>query len=416
MSAAAFLRRAITGFTFVLSAGALMGQVTPQGGEHLVVGAIKGDQVWPCIAFDPAGSGAGLIGWQDSLIDGSGFGIGGALMGSAGSVISQRFQVNKAGTMSQFYPQAQILGNGRAIYVWNSRIAGTPDVYARLARPGVNAANFTTADLRVNTYTKMAQTWPVVTGLADGSAIVVWQSRNQDGSGWGVYARRILANGTFATPTEYRVTQVTDFNQRAPAITTLANGNFVIVWVSEQERFSGGVDIYGRLFSPGKGAVTDEVLINDANMLCDHPAVSALSDGGFTVVWDQVSPNGDNGKDIWGRTFSSSGYGAGASFLINTNLLGDQVSPKIASGPTGSLVVWTSIGQDGDREGVFGRFVANGSQPVGGEQQVNTSYISQQMHPAVAWNGVDRFVVLWAGFNGTTGFDLFGRNYALSSQ
>jgi hypothetical protein len=121
-----------------------------------------------------------------------------------------------------------------------------------------------------------------------------------------------------------------------------------------------------------------------------------------------------NGFDIWGRNFNTSGNPTGADFRINTYLLGDQYNPKIASGPSGSLVVWTSMAQDGSSEGVFGRFLAGGTQTSGPEMQVNTTTISKQIHPTVAWNGVDRFVVVWSSFVGSTGFDLYGQAYTLN--
>ena len=37
------------------------------------------------------------------------------------------------------------------------------------------------------------------------------------------------------------------------------------------------------------------------------------------------------------------------------------------------LIVWTSLGQDGSREGVFGQFVHGSGTPVGGEFRVNTT-------------------------------------------
>jgi len=53
-----------------------------------------------------------------------------------------------------------------------------------------------------------------------------------------------------------------------------------------------------------------------------------------------------NGYDIIARYFSASGAPVGSDFTVNTFLYGDQFRPKIASGPTGCLVVWTSMGQE----------------------------------------------------------------------
>jgi VCBS repeat-containing protein len=56
-------------------------------------------------------------------------------------------------------------------------------------------------EFRVNATTAGAQWSPAITGLSDGSFAVTWASGNQDGSGWGVYARTYtVANTAVAEP------------------------------------------------------------------------------------------------------------------------------------------------------------------------------------------------------------------------
>ena len=50
-------------------------------------------------------------------------------------------------------------------------------------------------EFQVNTYTSDNQQEPSVTGLADGGFVVTWMSANQDGSSWGVYGQRYAADG-----------------------------------------------------------------------------------------------------------------------------------------------------------------------------------------------------------------------------
>ncbi len=314
------------------------------------------------------------------------------------------------------------------IFVWQSSVSGVPCIYARFARNAAKDAtgygtNFYTGDIRVNTYVADQQVDPAVAALPDGSAIVTWASYGEDGSMWGVYARRMGQNGAAIAvekgqgTKQFQVNQYTAYNQRNPAVATLANGNFVVAWVSEQERFANSVDIYARIFGPTGVPVTDEIPVNTESNICGTPAVAPMNDGGFTVVWAQQDALvATNGWDIWGRAFSASGSPEGTDFGINTYLYGDQYGPKIAAGPAGSLVVWTSLGEDGSREGVYGRFLAGGNQVSGPEIQVNTTTISQQMQPAVAWDRVGHFLVVWTSFVGTTGFDLYGQAYVLSSS
>jgi hypothetical protein len=446
------------GGAFLAFSMALFGQtcVTNSGGEFSILGDLPGDQVWPSLSLSPSG---GCIAWQDNWVDRKGGGIGASLLDASFNA-GHTVRINKVITGRQFKPKVQLLANDNIIFVWQGSVTvgGKPCIYARFTKNPAKAAtsygtNFYTSDIQVNTYTADQQVDPAVAALPDGSAIITWSSYGENGSGsmWGVYARRLTAAGTVkkadngGSTKQFLVTQYTSFNQRNPAVAALAGGNYVIAWVSEQERSAGSVDVYSRSITatnstvgPAFGAggsvdvyariftaagvpVTDEILLDSGTNLCSSPALAALNDGGFTAVWaEKDSLVLSNGWDIWGRAFSASGSpeegSEGGEFRINTYLYGDQYQPKIAAGPSGSLVVWTSLGQDGDREGVFGRFLAGGTQVSGPEFQVNTTTVSKQMHPAVAWNGVDHFLVVWTSFVGASGFDLYGQAYVLSSS
>jgi len=398
----------------------------PQGAEFSILGPIRGDQVWPSISLSPL---AGVIVWQDNVVDNHGAGIGGSMIAQNLQKSGRIFCANKTATGDQIKPKVQLLADNNMITVWQSSVAGTPDIYARLARGTTTktessyGTNFFTIDRRVNIYIKDQQVDPAVAALPDGSAVVTWSSYGQDGSMWGVYGRKISKTGVMSPAREFLVNQYTQYNQRKPAVATLANGQFVICWISEQERFYNSADVYARIFTAAGVPVTDEIAVNSGASPCDTPDVAPLNDGGFTVVWAQKDlAVATNAWDIWGRGFTASGSPEVADFRINTFLFGDQYRPKIAAGPSGSLVVWTSMGQDGSREGVFGRFLTGGTAVGGNEMQINTTTISQQIHPAVAWNGINNFLVVWSSFVGvgeldlSSGFDLYGQAYTLNSS
>jgi len=395
-------------FALVLLAvsGALAQTVTPLGGEFSILGARTGDQVLPSLALSATEA---VLVWQDPFVDGAGQGIGMTILDNnyAGGAI---LAANKTATGNQINPQVKLLKNGITIVVWQSSVLGSPDIFARLWKGNKPL----TADIRVNAYLVDQQIDPVVDALADGGAIIAWASYGQDGSLWGIYARRFNAAGVAATPKEFLVNQYTQYNQRNPAVATLANGNYVIAWVSEQQRFAASADIYARVFTSGGMPVTDEILLNSGNRPCASPALAPLSGGGFTAAWSQKDTIASNSWDVWARPFSATGAPLGEELRINAYLYGDQYRPKLASAPNGILAVWTSMGEDGSYEGVFGRYILGGVAASGPEFQVNTTVASKQIHPTVAWNGVDRFVVIWSSFSGASGFDLFGQEYVLS--
>jgi len=398
--------------------------LTPVGSEFSILGAQSGDQVHPDLILTPNG---GMVTWEDNAVDKNGSGIGmRRFVGTTFATVPTTIHVNAIVLQDQVNPKSALLAtNGLTLFVWQSTATGNSDVYARLIKTN-NLGQ--TSDLRANTYIKDAQSAPVVVALHDGSAVIVWQSAWQDGCPSGIFARKMGANGLMTPLHEFQVNQYSDASaltrgerggRRSPAVALLANGNFIVTWVSEQQNYNilDSVDIYGRIFAPNLTPVTDEFLMSAGAMnLCANPAVVGLGDGGFMAAWserDLIVKT--NGWDVKGRAFNSDGTPSSDSFIINGFRFGDQYHPALAACPTGVMAVWTSLGQDGNREGVFGRFVLNGSQPSGDEFLVNTTRVSQQIQPTVAWNGVDRFLVVWTSFIARFGFDLYGQVYTLNS-
>jgi len=435
MSFSLFARRAAICFCWGLFLGipaAVFGQTNyyrTNGTEYAIIGSLPGDQVFPDVAVTPSG---GFAVWQDNITDGSGWGVSARRLDSTLSGTLSTFRVNVQGTNDQENPRVALLKNGGAAFVWQGGKPSYQHIYARFLTP--TNTFLTTTDLVVGTFTNNFQINPAVAVLNNSNVVLVWASFNQAGpsSLLDVYGQ-ILSQTGQKVGTNFLVNQFTNYNQRTPAIAALKNGGFVVAWVSEQERaflnYSGfdntngtspnlvglpSVDIYAQLYN-GSGVAQGKEFLVDTNALnpCANPSVAATADGSFMVAWggrDMVNPT--NGWDIYARTFSSAGVG-GATALVNTHLPGNQYAPHLSVIGGDYLVVWTSLGQDGSREGVYGRFVHEDGSPVGGEFRVNTTTASQQMQPAVASDGVNQFLVVWTGFTlSPNSFDLYAQRYA----
>src|SRR6185437_9569355 len=155
-----------------------------------------------------------------------------------------------------------------------------------------------------------------------------------------------------------------------------------IAWVSEQQRWTDAsngvpsVDIYARVFDASGSALGDEFLVNSSSSICAHPGIAGTADGGFMATWmerDLVVRN--NSWDVYGRRFNSafSALGGATEIRLNTQLYGDQYSPAIQRAGTTCLAVWTSLGQDGSFEGVYGRYLNDDGTLSGDEFQINTT-------------------------------------------
>ena len=381
----------------------------PQGTDYPITRLQYGDQVFASLSSGETG---GYLVWQDNATDGAGLGISAQRL--TGNLLSDLgvFRVNEHASGDQQNAKVKLLKDGGAVFVWQGGVLGEQDVYARFIAPD---GTFSTGDVRVNTYTQDQQGNPVVTVLEDGNVVLAWSSYGQDGSMRGIYGQVFSPTGE-KVANEFRVNQSSSFNQRTPAIEALVGGGFAAVWVSEQQRFENSIDIYGRVFAAESHEGAQEFLVNASEKICANPTVSHLADGGFMVGWSardirQMS----NGWNVFVRNFESTGQAAAVPTRVNSHVDGQQYAPQIASVDGDHLVVWTSDGQDGSFQGIFGRFVGSNAEPISEEIQVNTVSASQQVYPAVTSDGAGQFLVVWSSFiGGPTSFDLFAQRFATS--
>lgn len=416
-------------------AGLLPGPVSGQGVyvtngiEYAIAGNLPGDQVYPAVAISTNG---GFLVWQDNVTDGDGSGIGAVRLDSNFSQVYSPFRVNQAGAGFQEHAQVALLANGGAAFVWQGGPLGAQHIYARFLSQ-TNTWLTPTNDILVNTSTSFVQISPVLARLANGNIVVVWSSFNQANTNslQDIYAQILSPTGQ-KVGGEFRINLYVPFNQRNPSVAALSSGGFVVVWASEMQRtgpmdsfgsdpFSNigtlpGVDIYARIYDSTGAPLSYEIPVNTGANPCSNPRVATGTDGGFMVVWGEKDmQNRNNSWDVLARPFSGAGIG-GASRMVNTTLYGDQTMPQACALGTDYLVAWTSLGQDGSREGVYAQFLRGDGTPAGGEFRVNTTTISQQMHPTLASDGVGRFLAVWTSYVGQgKGFDLFAQRYINAS-
>ena len=410
-----------------LVASAQTNYFTTNGVEYAVIGSLPGDQLFPDAAISSRG---GFLVWQDNVTDGSGWGVSAQQLDSTLSGAST-FRVNVQGANDQENPRVALLKNGGAAFVWQGGVEGYQHIFARYLTP--TNTFLTSTDLLVSTFTntRSFQVNPAVAVLNNSNVVVVWSSFDQAGSNslLDVYGK-ILSPAGATVKAEFLVNQFTNYNQRTPAVAALTGGGFVVTWVSEQQQAvaSAGinqtngtsvsaitlpsVDIYARLYQSSGAAVGGEFLVDTGSNPCANPRVAAAADGSFMVAWsarDLVVST--NGWDVYARPFTGSGTG-GAVVRLNNYLRGNQYAPRLSALGSDYLAVWTSLGQDGSREGVYGRFIHSDGSLVGGEFRVNTTTVSQQMQPAVVSDGVSQFLTVWTSYTGgANSFDLFAQRY-----
>ncbi|NEP12609.1 MAG: filamentous hemagglutinin N-terminal domain-containing protein [Symploca sp. SIO2C1] len=307
--------------------------------------------------------------------------------------VSGEFQVNVFTTDAQNIPAIATLADGKLVVTWESdeQDGDANGVYARIYNPDTDTWS---DEFQINTTTANDQDTSAVAALPNGNFVVTWESQGQDGDRNGVYGRIFDANG-IAQTNEFLINTTTNNRQERSAITALANGNFVVTWGSEaQDGDNKGV--FGRIFAANGVAQTGEFAINTTtNRRQDVPAITALANGNFVVAWQSFAQDGDS-NGIYGRIFDANGVAQTEELPINTTTNDQQQAPAIAALTDGSFVVtWDSRGQDGSRNTVIARrFDINGN-AITDEFQVNTYTDEPQDTSAVTGLADGGFIVTW---------------------
>ena len=169
--------------------------------------------------------------------------------------------------------------------------------------------------------------------------LVAWQSKGQDGSDWGIYARRYdEANNPIAS--EFRVNTTTTHAQKNPVLTPLINGGFLVLWESDKQDGSG-YGIFAQRYDTLGNRVGQEFKVNTyTNLDQTNVAAETLNDGSVVVAWQSQGQDG-SGYGIYGQMFDIFGNRIGNEFKVNSYSANDQTLPTIAKrGNNGFVIAW----------------------------------------------------------------------------
>ena len=178
-----------------------------------------------------------------------------------------------------------------------------------------------TGETRVNAYATDRQLDPAIAAFADGSAIVVWSSENQDGSGFGIYGRRLDAEGAPVGGDILIASETTD-SETGPSVTTFPDGGFVVTWQDQ----TSGVNAWteARVFDADGTPAGSEFRVSpglDGDNEGYQPAVVALGNDEFVVVW--ANETGGATHEVAGQIYDRSGIAVGTQLSVGS-LAGGQ--------------------------------------------------------------------------------------------
>ena len=382
-------------------------------GEFRVNTYTSGDQNGAAIAR--MADGGFLVTWNSSAQDGSGFGVYGQRYTSTGALSGGEFRINTTAVNDQYYSAIAVLADGSYVITWQSNIQDGAGygVFGQLYTSTGSLQG--TTEFQINTTTASEQVEASVSALAGGGFVVTWQSFNQDAANsYGVYSRLYNSAGNPASG-EFLVNTYTTADQSDVSTTALADGGFVVTWMSAGQDGSG-MGAYGRRYNSAGTATTGEFLINTTTTgYQKYPFALALADGGFVVVWTSLD---GSGFGVYGQRYSSSGEIAGVEFQVNTTTADEQQFPSLtALADGGFLVTWTSNGQDGASGGVYGRRYDSSGVATSGEFRINTTTTNDQYYSMIAAMEDGGFTVTWmSNLQDGSGYGIYAQRFNASNE
>ena len=185
-------------------------------------------------------NGGFIVSWFSSFQDGSGDGVYAQLFDHSGNKIGHEFQVNSYTLSDQNNPAVAVLKDGKIVICWVSFGQGgnKGDILGQIFdETGVKIGR----EFQVNTHTNNHQDKPALTSLYFGGFIVCWESLNQDGSDYGVFGQVFDKDG-YKLGKEFQINSYTSKDQYNAAVATLQDSSFIVCWESsEQDGSSYGI-------------------------------------------------------------------------------------------------------------------------------------------------------------------------------
>lgn len=287
-----------------------------------------------------------IVSWTSVNQDGSSDGIYLQRYNASGVAQGSELLVNSTTNGSQTNSAITVDADGDFIIAWQDNSSGFSEIrtqrYTANGTPVGGESNASRIPVGSRGNAKIASD-------TAGNTVVVWQSANQDGSGYGIYAQRYSAAG-IAQGNEFRVNTTTAGNQKLPDVAMDLDGDFVVTWQSANQDGSG-YGIYAQRFNPAGVAQGSEFLVNTTTASDQRFSTVAIdAEGDFIITWTSHDVSSEG---IYAQRFNANGVTQGGEFLVNTFTVNGQTFSQIAAAADGSFVIiWQGYGDDPSGQGV----------------------------------------------------------------
>lgn len=284
---------------------------------------------------------------------------------------------------------------GNYVVVWREETTdpNLNDIYTRLFEPDGTPKG---VEFRVNDVINENHQAPAVSRRTNGEFIVVWESNQQ------ILAKKYDKDGAeLLAETEIAKDDLDGFGNFTvsnPDVTIDKNGNYVIVY--QQDYAANTRKVAMQLFN-ATDVLQRDTLLEDKSISYQLPKTAIAENGQFMVVMasyagiDPPVAVDDDSYDIVKQSFDPNGDLVSGIIVVNTTTTNAQITPDVAMDKNGNaFVAWTEITSDGKGD-IKGQYYKSDGTTDGGEFDVNATPFGEQLLMAVSMNSEGDHIAVW---------------------
>ena len=276
----------------------------PLGPEFQVNSYTTGSRGEPTVAVNA--SGEFVVVWTEyDGRDGDGYGVFGRRFDGSGAPLGTDFQVNSYTEGYQDKPEVDVTSSGEFVVVWKDSYR-YPDYpfYPVSGRRFDATGSPVGSEFIVNSASSDLSRGILGVSLTPDGFVVAWPANDPD-LGQKVISARVFDSTATPLTADFRV----DTSDRYPEYTRVdsdARGRFVVAWTDAYYGGESQYGVWGRGFEPdatpdgGQFHVNTETAGMQANL---GPGLGVAPNGDFVIVWDSEDQDGD-GYGIFGQRFT----------------------------------------------------------------------------------------------------------------
>ena len=248
-------------------------------------------------------------------------------------------------------PDVAFLNNNYSMAVWTSREADYN--YVTYGQVFDSENNKIGGKVRLTSLFNSIDDHAKITGLSNNTFIIVYSLL---GNIWG----QILDHLGNKIGDRFILLPKDTSDNKRPVISSLENGGFVTIWELGNRTF-------GQIFDNSGNKLHDQFLIVDH--IYRYADVGSISNGGFVVTWKD---DDGSGTGIAAQIYDSDANKTKDTFIVNSSVIYNQISPKVSGlSNDGFVVAWEIDDNDHSTiDGVEAQIFNKNGERVGAQIQI----------------------------------------------